>query len=427
MAITNTSILIKRSSTTERPTALSAGELAYSYQSNVLFLGTASGGVMNIGGQFYTSTIDSSTAANVASQLVRRGGNGEFVGRLYGVANTAVTLDNSRNFSISGTDITATTQAFNGGADVVLNASLNAVPGLSAGSYGSTTAIPVVTVGANGRILAIGTNTISTSFDFSDGTTSNTINGSATFLHLATKGITTAVSANTVTFGTDNTVLRSNTTAVGSQVINTNLTVNSDLIVSGNLVITGNVSSQNVQQLAVNDPLIVLGIGNYVSDTKDIGFAAHYNDGSNAHTGLIRDSVTKEYHFFTGYTPDVDANNNVNINDATFSTANVNANFFKGNLIATSASVGSLTITGGTTLANTSIGSLTLGSPLAVTSGGTGQTSFTQSGIIYGSGTSGLGVTALAGASDQTWSNQILTVNNSGVPIWSSTMDGGTF
>ena len=351
MAITNTSILIKRSSTTGRPTALSAGELAYSYQSNVLFLGTASGGVMNIGGQFYTSTIDSSTAANVASQLVRRGGNGEFVGRLYGVANTAVALDTSRNFSISGTDITATTQAFNGGADVVLNASLNAVPGLSAGSYGSTTAIPVVTVGANGRILAIGTNTISTSFNISDGSTSNTINGSATFLHLGTKGITTAVSANTVTFGTDNTVLRSNTTAVGSQIINTNLTVNNDLIVSGNLIITGNIASQNVQQLTVADPLIVLGLGNYVSDTKDIGFASHYNDGANAHTGLIRDSVTKEYHFFTGYTPEVDANNNVDLNHASFSTANVNANYFKGNLIATSASVGSLTITGGTTFA----------------------------------------------------------------------------
>jgi len=320
MAITNTSILIKRSSTTGRPTALSAGELAYSYQSNVLFLGTASGGVMNIGGQFYTSTIDSSTAANVASQLVRRGGNGEFVGRLYGVANTAVTLDNSRNFSISGTDITATTQAFNGGADVVLNASLNAVPGLSAGSYGSTTAIPVVTVGANGRVLAIGTNTIYTYFNISDGSTSNTINGSANLFQIGTKGVTTAVTANTVTFGTDNTVLRSNTTTVGSQVINTNLTVNSDLIVSGNLIITGNIASQNVQQLTVADPLIVLGLGNYVSDTKDIGFAAHYNDGANAHTGLIRDSVSKEYHFFTGYTPEVDANNNVDLNHASFDT-----------------------------------------------------------------------------------------------------------
>ena len=55
---------------------------------------------------------------------------------------------------------------------------------------------------------------------------------------------------------------------------------NNDLIVTGNLIITGNVSSQNVQQLAVADPLLILGIGNYVSDTKDIGFAAHYNDDS---------------------------------------------------------------------------------------------------------------------------------------------------
>jgi len=36
-------------------------------------------------------------------------------------------------------------------------------------------------------------------------------------------------------------------------------------------------------------------------------------------------------------------------------------------------------------------------------------------------------VTAAAGSSDQTWSNQILTVTNSGVPVWTSALDGGTF
>jgi len=36
-------------------------------------------------------------------------------------------------------------------------------------------------------------------------------------------------------------------------------------------------------------------------------------------------------------------------------------------------------------------------------------------------------VTAVAGISDQTWSNQILTVTNAGVPVWSSAMDGGSF
>jgi hypothetical protein len=112
---------------------------------------------------------------------------------------------------------------------------------------------------------------------------------------------------------------------------------NNDLIVTGNLIITGNISTQNVQQLAVADPLLVLGIGNYVSDTKDIGFAAHYNDGANAHAGIIRDSTTKEFYVFQGYTPEVDTTNNIDITNTTFRTANINTNYVKGNLIATTA------------------------------------------------------------------------------------------
>ena len=129
------------------------------------------------------------------------------------------------------------------------------------------------------------------------------------------------------------------TVGASNVTVDKSLIVNKDLTVSGNLIITGNVSSQNVQQLAVADPLIVLGIGNYVSDTKDIGFAAHYNDGTNAHAGLIRDSSTKEFYMFQGYTPEVDALNNVVITDPSFSKANLNANYVKSNLIATTAVV----------------------------------------------------------------------------------------
>ena len=130
---------------------------------------------------------------------------------------------------------------------------------------------------------------------------------------------------------------------------------NNDLIVTGNLIITGNISSQNVQQLTVADSLIVLGLGNYVSDTKDIGFASHYNDGANAHTGLIRDSSAKEYYFFKGYTPEVDATNNIDTTHASFQTANVNASTFKGNLIATTAVVGGIDLSDVNTTQNTRI------------------------------------------------------------------------
>ncbi len=62
MPISNTSILIKRSLTVGRPSALQSGEFAYSYASNTLFLGTPSGtGVVNVGGKYYTSTIDAAT------------------------------------------------------------------------------------------------------------------------------------------------------------------------------------------------------------------------------------------------------------------------------------------------------------------------------------------------------------------------------
>jgi hypothetical protein len=66
-------------------------------------------------------------------------------------------------------------------------------------------------------------------------------------------------------------------------------------------------------------------------------------------------------------------------------------------------------------------------SGLTVTQGGTGASTFTTKGIVYGDGSNALAVTAAAGSSDQTWSNQILTVTNAGVPIWSSALDGGQF
>jgi hypothetical protein len=68
-------------------------------------------------------------------------------------------------------------------------------------------------------------------------------------------------------------------------------------------------------------------------------------------------------------------------------------------------------------------------SGLTVPQGGTGFASAVSKGIIYGNGTGALQVTAAAGAegADQDWSSQILTVNSSGTPVWSTTLEGGTF
>ena len=74
-------ILIKRSTSTATPTALSNGELAYSASSNKLFVGRpggASGDIDAIGGKYYTDIIDTAASANTVSKLVLRDGSGNF-------------------------------------------------------------------------------------------------------------------------------------------------------------------------------------------------------------------------------------------------------------------------------------------------------------------------------------------------------------
>jgi len=570
----NTSILIKRSTTTGRPTSLSAGEFAYSYQSNTLFFGSPSGtGVINVGGQYYTSTLDAATSANTAGTLVKRDSNNNFYGGLYGNANTSTALLNSRNFSITGGDISATAVGFDGTSAVALNASLNTVAGLSAGIYGGTTSIPVVTVAANGRVMAIANTTIATSFTVSGNTGSGTQAGGGTLtVQGGGTGITTTVTGSagseTVTINTDNTVVRSNTAATGPQTIGT------DLYVSGNLYISGTQTYVNTSIVQTTDSLILLAANN-TGDVIDIGFVGRYGSGSSLATGLVRDAGNKAYYLFAGVDSTSIANANTIANNL-FTSANtatlysnlvaVTANIATGNITTanitstsittanvTSATIGNLNLTnalpiasggtnnttfnngsitffdgtklnnlantgtagtyansntvavittdaygrvsavtntaiaidtsqitsgtlgvvrGGTGAATFTTGSILIGSGtgalstlanstytvtgtpaanntvtsmtvdsygrvtaktyaaisgLTVGQGGTGVSSFTTNGMIYGNGSGAMLVTAAAGTADQTWSNQIMTVTNAGVPVWSNALDGGQF
>ena len=570
MAISNTSILIKRSQTTGKPTSLNQGELAYSYLSNTLFFGTVGGnGVVNVGGQYYTSTVDAATNANTVSTLVKRDTNGAFYGQLYGNANTATTLQNSQNFSVSGGDITASAVGFNGSSGVTLNASLNNVNGLSSGSVGSSTSIPVIQYGANGRILAVSSAAIATSFTVSDGVNSNTVNGGSTLTFKANSasGITTAVNSNeTVYFGVDNTLLRSNTTQ-GAQTVSSDLLLPSNSITVGgtitaqNLAISGNITFANaISTLNITDPMIYLAANNS-GNLVDIGMVGHFvgtghtGDTSHyQHTGFVRDYTDNKWKLFSNVAVEptttitfdsnsyydvikvggVDASsgnitavNAITANSLTLSTAlpiasgGTNSSsygqngllFYNGTSFLTSANVTAYTSNGsssyvpvistnalgqvtsisntaiaidtsqivsgtlpltrggtgatsftngqiiigdgttslislanssysntGTYGANTTLSTLTIDaygrvtaaawqaiSGLTVSQGGTGQSSFTTNGLTYGNGSGALQVTAAAGTSDQTWSNQIMTVTNSGVPTWTTTMDGGTF
>ena len=560
MSIGNTSILIKRSSTTSAPSSLKSGELAYSYLSNTAFIGTADGaGVVKIGGQAYTSQIDNATSAATGLTLVQRdaSGNASFNGitanyinaTINGNSNTATYLQNPQNFSISGGDITASSVLFDGSGSVTLDATLNNIAGLSNGSVGSSTSVPVIQYGANGRILSVSSAAISTTLPIAGNSGTDTLNLLSDTLHFTgTQGITTTVSGNTVTTSTDNTILRSNTAGLGPQTIGT------DLNVSGNLTVTGATTYINTSIIQTNESIMHLASNNTVGDVIDIGFIGDYNNGSSTvATGLLRDAGSKNYFLFQNVSASALSGNTVANNlFTTANTATLYTNLVANQANATSANIttatiGTLSLTnalgvssGGTgqtsftsgavlvgnntgglnTLANstftvtgtsatnstvtsqtvdaygrltnttyTPISGLTVSqggtgqsaftsgqiivgngtgglqqianvtttvtgslasnntitsfatdtwgrvtsyaasaiSGLTVSQGGTGLSTVTQYGVTYGNGSGTLGVTAAAGVSDQTWSNQIMTVTNAGVPTWSTALDGGTF
>lgn len=93
-------------------------------------------------------------------------------------------------------------------ADITANAAVGVVgfslttTGVSAGNYGSGTAIPTVVVDSKGRVTSITTNAVSTSFSLSGTSGSGTVNNGDTLTFSGTSGVTATVSGSTVTIGT---------------------------------------------------------------------------------------------------------------------------------------------------------------------------------------------------------------------------------
>ena len=100
-------------------------------------------------------------------------------------------------------------------------------------------------------------------------------------------------------------------TITGNAAVAGSLTVSGSATIAGNLVINGSTITVNTSQINVTDSLMYLATNNEASDSLDIGFAGHYNNGSgaNGHTGLVRSATTKKFHLFQNYQPEFFANN----------------------------------------------------------------------------------------------------------------------
>lgn len=112
-----------------------------------------------------------------------------------------------------------------------------------------------------------------------------------------------------------------------------------------------------------------------------------------------------------------------------FVTGILDAAGFRGSIFADDSTQIVDSINNRIVVVNADVGTLTLATDLEVQYGGTGVSTFTTDGILYGNASNPIQVTDAAGTSDQSVSYQILTVVSDldTTPVWTDTIDGGSF
>ena len=313
----------------------------------------------------------------------------------------------------------------------------------NSGQYGSATAIPTFTVDRQGRLTAAGTVSIATALTVDGDAGTGNVDLLTDDLRIVgtANEIATAVSKS----GTDVTVtvgLPDDVTIGDDLTVTGDLNVGANTVITGNLTVNGTTTSVNSSEITIDDPVQVLGDGTNSDDGLDRGIKFKYYDAASSTVkqgffgfdGGASNAGTERFVFKKVITTD-DDDLDAPWGDAQFGgvqAGNLNLGISADGTITTSS--GNLTIdsAGGTTVINDTVdlngsidvsGALTLGTALAVAEGGTGVTSFTNNGVLYGDAGNALDVTA---ASTQVGA-LLQTASAGGVPAFSNVIDGGTY
>ena len=434
-----TTIQIKRSTGSSAPATsdLVEGELAYaedrsnSGASAKLYISSIDSGgnevIQELGGKYYTDLIDNATDSSTASTIVKRDGSGNFsagvvtFGSLSDGSITATAFVDEDNMASNSATLIPTQQSVkayvdatataadldaagdSGTIDIDLDSETFTVAGgtgittaasgttitatlddtaVTAASYGSSSAIPVITVDAQGRITAATTAATSSTLTIAADSGSN----------------------DTVTVGTDTLTFEGTANEIETTVSNNKIAIGlpNNVTISGNLTVSGTTTTVNSTTLSVSDPLIILASGNNSSDAVDIGIYGLYDTSGSLdlYGGLFRDADDSgKWKLFK------------DLQAAPTTTVNVSGTGYTVGTLVAAIESASATITGGTITGITD---------LVVADGGTGASTFTSNGILYGNGTGALQATAAG-------TNGYFLYSNSGTPAWTNSIDGGTY
>lgn len=274
-----------------------------------------------IGGKYFTDMVTAATNINTVATLVKRDASGNFTANvitaaILGNASTATTWASGRTLSLTG-DITYTSPSFNGSGNVTAAATLATVnanvgtfnsvtvnaKGLvtaasnaayltgnqtitasgdatgsgttgialtlatvntNIGTFGSTTAIPIVTVNAKGLVTSVTTAAISSVLAIEGGTGTDIISlGQESLIFAGGTGVATTVTNNQVSFAigqavaTTSNVTFNDVTVSGT--LNSNditaasVNIDGDAVITGNLTVNGTTTTINAANLSVTD------------------------------------------------------------------------------------------------------------------------------------------------------------------------------